>query len=234
MEKKEYTKRTREVCSAMNPPEIRMAEIAFDRYHSRDPFEIIDARNINLKMYTMPEGVLGFYTVLNRKQIIGLNANADRVLIKSGAIHELGHSLNDYHSARSGMSFQDCKFYSLSSAPKEFSANITGADLFIDDEFIFERIHYNAFLKTIDYINKHIDRYRTTSAKVSFEQEEMLDFYQEHEDIPSYESLACELGVVEGLIRFKFRALEMKGYNIPNIPDTQADFLKNWKKNQNW
>ena len=218
----------------MNPPEIRMAELAFSRYHTRDPFEIIEARNIKLRMYERPEGLLGFYTVLNRKQIIGLNSEANPVLLKTGAIHELGHSLNDFQSAASGARFEDYQFYSLSCAPKEYSANITGADLCIDDDFILEQICYREYCDTIEYIEKHIDRYKKTRSKVQFEQEKMMEFYQDHEDIPSYESLACELGVVEEVVKFKFRALNAKGYAMPNIPDTRADFLKNWKRGQEW
>ena len=60
----------------MIPQAIRMAENAFRRYKTRDPYEIIDARNIKLRFFDEPKGLLGFYTVLNRKQIIGLN-NSD-------------------------------------------------------------------------------------------------------------------------------------------------------------
>ena len=75
----------------MVPQALRMAEKAYNKYHTRNPFEIIDSKRIKLKDFTSPDSLLGFYTVLNRKQIIGLNENADPVQRLTGAIHELGH-----------------------------------------------------------------------------------------------------------------------------------------------
>ena len=215
----------------MVPQALRMAESAYKRYRTRDPFEIIDARHILLKDFFEPESLLGFFTVMNRKQVIGLNQAADDVQRLSGAIHELGHSLNDYKAAASGGRFDDYKFFSMSNAPSEFNANLTGADLYIPDDFILDKISYEDYIRLIEYINEHIDHYRTGRARMQFEEEQMQEFYYCHTDMPSYEQLAAELGVYVGVVKFKFKALAYKEYELPNLPETQSDFLKNWQRN---
>ncbi len=206
-----------------------MAESAFKRYRTRNPFEIIEARKILLKGYDQPETLLGFYTVMNRKQVIGINNAADETQRLTGAIHELGHSLNDYKIAACGNRFDDFRFFSMSYAPTEFNANLTGADLFIDDESILDRIYYEPYTRLTEYISDHIDHFRTERDRMRFEEEQMLDFYRNYQDIPSYDQLAAELGVDVGVVKYKFKALGYKGYELPNLPETQSDFLKNWQ-----
>ena len=213
----------------MVPQAIRMAEKAFKRYRTRNPFEIIEARKIKLMEYDQPKTLLGFYTVMNRTQVIGINNAADEVQRRTGAIHELGHSLNDYKLAVSGNCFDDFRFFSMSCAPTEFNANLTGADLFIADEYILDRICYEPYVRLTGYISEHIDHFRTERERTRFEEEQMLDFYSSFPDIPSYDRLAADLGVDVGVVKFKFKALGCKGYELPNLPETQSDFLKNWQ-----
>ncbi len=217
----------------MIPQALRMAESAYKKYKTRNPFEIIDARKILFKEYDQPETLLGFFTVMNRKQIIGINNAADDVQRLTGAIHELGHSLNDYKVAASGGRFDDYRFFSMSYAPAEFNANLTGADLFIEDEYILDRLYYEQYARLTEYINSHIGQFRTGKEKIRFEEEQMLNFYDGNKDIPSYEQLAYELGVDVGVIKFKMKALSYKGYDLPNLPETQSDFLKNWNRTCN-
>lgn len=217
----------------MVPQALRMAENAFKKYKTRDPYEIIDARKIKLRKYEKPVTLLGFFTVLNRRQIIGINAAADAVESLTGVIHELGHSLNDYKAAVSGGRFDDYKFYSMSYSPSEFNANLTGAELYIEDDYITENIHYGQYQLTLAYINEHIDHFRTARDKMKFEEEKMLEFYDFCGDIPSFEKLASDLGVAVGVVKFKFKALSYKGYELPNLPETQSDFLKNWQNYPN-
>ena len=215
----------------MIPQAIQMAENAFRKYGTRDPFAIMEARNIKLKYFEEPEELLGFYTVLNRRQIIGLNSAAGPVQQLTGAIHELGHSLNDYRFAASGSRFTDFKFFSFSNAPSEANANLTGAHLFIPDEPILQRICYSDYRETVAAIGRQIEEYRSDRAKLAFEEETLQEFYDNHSDLPSYDQLAEEFGVDAGVVKFKFRALRYKGYEIPNLPETRSDFLKNWRKN---
>lgn len=228
-----FTKKARRD-NLMVPQAIRMAENAFQKYRTRDPYEIIDARNIKIRLFDKPAGLLGFYTVLNRCQRIGLNSGASEVQQRTGAIHELGHALNDYQYACSGQRFDDYKFFSLSNAPSEANANLAGAHLFISDEYILDQIYYEQYQKMIAYINENIALYKSEGAKMAFEEEQMQNFYEDHPSIPSFDQLAAELGVIPEVVKFKFRALQYKGYDLPNIPETRADFLKNWQRTQNY
>ena len=215
----------------MFPQAIRMAESAYKKYNTRDPYEIIDARNIKLWHFEQPETLLGFYKVMSRKQYIGLNRSANDVQRLTAAIHEVGHSLNDYKIAATGFNFEDnFSFFSMSYAPLEFNANLTGAELFIEDAFILDNIYYAEYQKMAEYINSNIDRFHTDRARMQFEEEQMRDFYDCHTDFPSYEQLAYELGIDVDLVKFKFIALRYKGMDMPNIPETQADFLRNWNR----
>lgn len=208
-----------------------MAENAFKRYKTRDPYEIVEKRHIFLREFDKPASLLGFFTVSNRKQVIGINSAADDVQRRTGLMHEIGHSLNDYRTAASGQRFNDdYKFFSLSNAPCEFNANLTAADLFIEDDVVLERIHYDDYKRLMAYMNELMGHYKTTSEKVRFEEEQLQEFYDDHSDLPSYEQLACELGVDVGMVKFKIKALGYKDYDIPNLPETQSDFLKNWMR----
>ena len=222
----------------MVPQALRMADAAFKHYRTRDPFEIIDAKKIKLWDFEKPESLLAFYKVMNRTQYIGINLVADEVERRSGAIHELGHSLNDYKAAASGREFRDTfsdyKFFSFSNAPSELNANLTGADLCIADDYICDRIHYEQYLRLVAYIKAHIDHYRSERARMQFEEEQMQEFYDINSDMPSYAQLACELVVDIQMVKFKFKAMSYKNYDLPNIPETESDFLKNWQRRRDW
>lgn len=219
----------------MVPQAIRMAQSAFKKYKTRDPYEIIDARHIKLWPFTEPETLLGVYKVWSRTQYIGINDGADEVQKLTGVLHELGHSLNDYKAAASGLEFKDnFGLFSMSTAPMENSANLTAAELYIEDDFILDRIHYAQYQRLVAYINAHIDHYRTNRAKMQFEDEQMQEFYDDHPDMPSYQQLAADLGIDVGLVKFKFKSLTYKDYELPNIPETRADFLRNWQRGPEW
>ena len=161
----------------MVPQAIRMAQSAFRKYKTRDPYEIIDARRIRLWPFSQPETLLGVYKVWSRTQYIGINDGADEVQKRTGVLHELGHSLNDYKAAASGLEFKDhFGLFSMSAAPMENSANLTAAELYIEDDFILDRIHYAQYQTVVSYINAHIGHYRTNRAKMQFEDEQMQEF----------------------------------------------------------
>lgn len=215
----------------MVPQALRIAESALKKYKTRNPYEIIDAKHIKLWPFEEPETLLGVYKVWTRTQYIGINKAADEVQKLTGVLHELGHSLNDYRAAASGFEFKDnFGFFSMSAAPMENSANLTGAELYIEDDYILEQIYYEQYQRLVAYINAHMDHYRTALAKMQFEHEQIQEFYDIHSDMPSYEQLAAGLGIDVGLVKFKFKALGYKNYDLPNIPETRADFLRNWQR----
>ena len=215
----------------MMPQAISMADYCVRKYKTRDPFEIIDRRNIELRWFD-GRNLLGYFRVVNRQQYIGLNCNAEDGALRTGAGHELGHSFLDYASASSGMLFQDTMLYSLNNSRSERNANLFDAELLIPDNDILDRIYYKEYTLLTQYIQENIEKYKSDRARFEFEQEQMMDFYQSHQDMGTFEDLAEEMNVDVHLVGFKLQCLRAKGLDLPNVPDTKSDFLKSWQKRQ--
>lgn len=212
----------------MIPQAIRMAESAVQKYKTRDPFEIIEMRNIRLRMFTSMPSLLGYYTVMNRRQYIGINANATEAQQKNGAGHELGHSFLDYKTAASGINFEDTMFYSTSNSRCERNANLFDAELLIPDEDILSPLCYDDYREVVRNIEDNMDRYSSQRAKFDFEQDLIREFNESHPCIPTIERLAQDLSMDVHLVEFKMVALRYKGYELPNMPDVKSDYLKNF------
>ena len=206
---------------------VRMAEQAVKEYGTRDPFEIIEARKIRLRFFSAAS-LLGYFKVFKRTQYIGLNQNAGEEQQRTGAGHELGHSYLDYTLASRGCEFRDTFLYTVSNGRLERNANLFDAELLIPDESILDDLCHDAYLKTVRHIHENIDRYHSPRARFDFEQEQMRQFYDEHE-IASLEEMAVKCRVDIELIRFKLQALTCKGFELPNIPETRNDFLRHWQ-----
>ncbi|MBQ8160789.1 MAG: ImmA/IrrE family metallo-endopeptidase [Clostridia bacterium] len=214
----------------MIPLAVRTAQRAVSRYKTRDPFELAEAKKIKIWPFEQPESLLGLYVVLNRTQYIGINRQADEVQTRTCLLHELGHSLNDYRAAASGHGFSDnFYFFSLSAEPMEEAANMTAAEVCISDDYILDQICYAQYQHTLDYINQHIGSYALPRAQVQFREEQMQEFYDCHPEMPTCGMLAGDLGIAEELVRYKLRILNYKGFDLPNIPETRSDFLRDWK-----
>lgn len=203
-----------------------MAECAIQKYKTRDPFDIIEQRKIQIRMFTTIPTLLGYFTVMNRKQYIGINANASEEEQIIAAGHELGHSFLDYKTAVSGTHFEDTKAYSISNSRCEINANLFDAELLLEDNYILELIHYDDYRKVKKYIEEHIDEYKDKKAICDFEQEQLINFSECHPDIPTLSCMAAELGTDEHLVEFKLQALRYKGYDIPKLPELKSDFLR--------
>lgn len=210
----------------MTPLAIRMAGKALMDYRTRDPFEIIESRHIKVRNFDNMPSLLGYYSVVLRKQYIGLNNSMDDNTRRTVAGHELGHSYLDYKTAASGIKYEDTMLYSVSNARCEQNANLFAAELLISDDDILVPVYYEEFHRVSNYIEEHIEDYHSERARFDFEQEQLDEFWTFHSDMPSYEELACMLNVDVDLIKFKLRALNLKGFELPNIPETKSDFLK--------
>ena len=78
------------------------------------------------------------------------------------------------------------------------------------------------------YIDEHIGEYKSKKARYDFEQEQLMNFWDNYSDIPAISRLAAELGTDEHLVEFKLQALSYKGYDLPNLPELKADFLRRY------
>ena len=169
--------------------------------------------------------LLGYFTVMNRRQYIGLSELATESEMIMVAGHELGHSFMDYKTAASGIRFEDTQFYSVTNSRCERNANLFDAELLLPDDDILEMIFYEEYEAVTRYIEENINRYKSERAKFDFQQDQLQEFFNYH-TMPSMEQIASELGVDRHLLEFKFQALQSKGFDLPNIPETKNDFLK--------
>ena len=55
-----------------------------------------------------------------------------------------------------------------------------------------------------------------------------MNFSNSYNDMPTISQLAAELGTDEHLVEFKLQALSYKGYDLPNLPELKADFLRRY------
>ena len=55
-----------------------------------------------------------------------------------------------------------------------------------------------------------------------------MNFWDNYSDIPAISRLAAELGTDEHLVEFKLQALSYKSYDLPNLPELKADFLRRY------
>ena len=103
------------------------------KYHTRDPFEIISARNAIL-IYAPLVDVRGFYQYFQRNHIIYIDENLPEKEKLFVAAHELGHMLMHKGTNAVYMDTHTC----FNTNKFEIEANTFAANLLIPDDIIIE------------------------------------------------------------------------------------------------
>lgn len=103
------------------------------KYHTRDPFEIISARNAIL-IYAPLVDVRGFYQYFQRNHIIYIDEDLSEKEKLFVAAHELGHMLMHKSANAVYMDTHTC----FNTNKFEIEANTFAANLLIPDEVILE------------------------------------------------------------------------------------------------
>ena len=206
---------------------IRAAMTAVSKYKTRNPFEIIEYRNIILRDICRFKNLLGYYVYYNRDEFIGINTNASYEDQKSAAAHELGHALVDGPKAADGHPFQDTRFYSTSNARAELRANTFAAELLLPDDFVLERIGYYEYNEMRIEIERQLPIGCSRDYRAKKYMEMMQDFYYTYGSLGTPRTIAAEAGVEEHLVDFKLRILsDNKNIELPQPPELESDFLK--------
>lgn len=107
------------------------------KYHTRNPFEIIEAKNATL-VYAPLIDVRGFYQYFQRNHIIYIDEGLlykEKIFV---AAHELGHML--LHR-KSNAVYMDTRTF-LNENKYEIEANQFAAELLIPDEVFLENCNY--------------------------------------------------------------------------------------------
>ncbi len=101
------------------------------KYHTRNPFELIEALGIYLDYPTL-NNLKGFFCVINRERHIAINNNLTEYEQTLVAAHELGHDRLHLNIARMSP-MKDFQLYDMTSKP-EYQANFFAAELLIPDD----------------------------------------------------------------------------------------------------
>lgn len=111
------------------------------KYHTRDPFELLDALNAVVR-YTVSfprDGLKGYCTILNKTKYVQINAHLSRPEKAVVAVHEAGHLVIHTDELKVG-AFKDSDIYNAT-GKIEREANFFGADFMIDDEQVLDLMH---------------------------------------------------------------------------------------------
>ena len=103
------------------------------KYHTRNPFDIISARNVIL-IYAPLVDIRGFYQYFQRNHIIYINENLPEHEKMFVAAHELGHLL--LHKKANAVYMDTHTGFNTNKY--EIEANLFATCLLIPDEFILE------------------------------------------------------------------------------------------------
>lgn len=212
---------------------INAVDTAIRRYHTRDPFEIIAQRKVKLRYFTRIRNLLGYYSIRNNTDYIGINACATPSQQRSAAGHEVGHLIMDRDSARTGTTFQDTYLYSVNNQLAERRANFFAAELLMADEDVLEPIGYYAYIAEKERLESSFPTRCTPEYRALKYHEMLQELYYIHEYIETTEEIAARLIVEPDLINFKIKVLDSKGFKMPQLPELKSDFLKDsMKKNK--
>lgn len=111
----------------------RFVESIVRKYHTRNPFEIADERNVIL-VYAPLVDIRGFYQYFQRNHIIYIDENLPDNEKTFVCAHELGHM---FMHKKSNAVYMDTKTY-FNTNRYEIEANTFAAELLIPDELIFD------------------------------------------------------------------------------------------------
>lgn len=115
----------------------RLANWIAHKYHSRDPFEIIQGMNVIL-VYTHLEGIRGFYQYFQRNDIIYINDGMPDREQRFVCAHEMGHML--LHRKTNAI-FMDRHTF-LNRNKFEIEANMFAMELLVSDDILEEYREY--------------------------------------------------------------------------------------------
>ena len=114
----------------------KLADRTARKYHSRDPFEIIQGMNAIL-VYTHLEGIRGLYQYFQRNHIIYIDDGLPDREQRFVCAHEMGHML--LHRKMNAVFMERHTF--LNRNKFEIEANTFAMELLIDDSVLEENRH---------------------------------------------------------------------------------------------
>lgn len=111
------------------------------KYHTSDPFELLDALHVVVKYSDKygPTGLKGFTTVWNQTVYVVINSFLSEEEMRVVAAHELGHVVLHRPLLYAARAFQDGDIYFVT-GKAEREANFLAADFLLSDEDVLEEM----------------------------------------------------------------------------------------------
>jgi len=106
------------------------------RHCTRDPFELMQAMNVQVRVYYDLSATKGFTRYFLRSFFVGINGNLSGSEQRIVAAHELGHIVLHAAELRTAPLFDTAVYDKRSST--EYEANLFAADLLLPDEDVAE------------------------------------------------------------------------------------------------
>ena len=110
------------------------------RFHTSDPFELLDEMGVILKFSDMypRDGLRGFCALMNRIRYVVINGKQPEEEQRVVAAHEAAHLILHMDQLKAG-AMRDFGVYNVTSR-LERQANFFAADFLIDDEAVLDQI----------------------------------------------------------------------------------------------
>ena len=109
------------------------------KYRTRDPYELCDALDVNIKLKDLGDKIKAFYFHQSRVSNIILNRRVPEPMRGILAAHELGHDQLHRHIAKL-KGFHETELFCKTN-PTEYEANIFAAELMISDKELLELLN---------------------------------------------------------------------------------------------
>ena len=114
----------------------REVEKLVRRHGTRDPFALLDAMNVQVRVYFDLNCTKGFTRYFLRRYFVGINGNLSEAGRRIVAAHELGHIVLHSEALRTSPLFDTAVYDKRSST--EYEANLFAADLLLTDSEVLE------------------------------------------------------------------------------------------------
>lgn len=114
----------------------REVEKLVRRHGTRDPFALLGAMNVQVRVYFDLTCTKGFTRYFLRRYFVGINGNLSEAGRRIVAAHELGHIVLHAEALRTSPLFDTAVYDKRSST--EYEANLFAADLLLTDSEVLE------------------------------------------------------------------------------------------------
>jgi Zn-dependent peptidase ImmA (M78 family) len=118
---------------------ISKAKSLYNKYKTRDPFELADALGIHLSFSGNFSDLRGMYTIIKQNRFIILSDKLDEAAKRIVTAHEIGHDRLHRDIAKIS-AMHEFSLYKMDCRP-EFEANVFAAELLIGSDELLELIY---------------------------------------------------------------------------------------------